>query len=154
MSQTDEIRYHSMLLEAEAIGGDYASGYGRGLRRLRLGDRFGTDAEHERMLALDPEDEDRSRADRARGYRDGFAGRRPTWPCRGPGCTRAAVAHGLCSGHYKQQQRSRDLMPLRPVEPLVRIGSLRVSPACAEAVSADRQGAREALETWAASRKP
>jgi hypothetical protein len=57
----------------------YAAGYLRGLHRGHEGERFGSAEEHAAMMALDPADEDRSRAARAKGYRDGLAGRRPSW---------------------------------------------------------------------------
>jgi hypothetical protein len=53
---------------------DYAAGYQRGLRRHFHGEAFGTEAEHEQWLALQ---HDETRAELARGYRDGFAGIEP-----------------------------------------------------------------------------
>jgi hypothetical protein len=81
-----ETTFHAYLAEAKtmAIVGagpetDYAAGYLRGLHRAQEGERFGTAEEHAAMMALDPADKDRYRAARARGYRDGLAGAKPTW---------------------------------------------------------------------------
>jgi hypothetical protein len=73
-----ESEFRTLALEGEAVGGDYAAGYRRGLRRLYHGERFGTEEEHARYMALlgDP---DLSRSEIGRGYRDGLAGRRPNW---------------------------------------------------------------------------
>jgi len=48
---------------------DYYRGYMRGLRRKFHGEKFGTDAEHEKWMSLitDP-----CRAETGQGYRDGF----------------------------------------------------------------------------------
>lgn len=152
-----EPRFRALLSEVEAIGGDYASGYGRGLRRLYHGERFCTEEEHARWQALDPDDEDRSRADRARGYRDGYAGRRPTWPCEVEGCRERAAVGGLCRGHYAQRQRGQPLRPLRGAhgqlgdEPLVSM-RLRVPEPVRDAAQADPGGARKALEGWSQRR--
>ena len=52
---------------------EYYMGYMRGLRRQYHGETFGTDAEHEKWLALADEDmRDQARTDRGRGYRAGF----------------------------------------------------------------------------------
>ena len=78
--------FKSLMGEARVLGETcpesdaYAGGYQRGLRRLHYGERFGDPGQHETWMALDPADPDRSRADRARGYRDGFEGRAPVWP--------------------------------------------------------------------------
>lgn len=53
---------------------DYYAGYMRGLRRHYHGEKFGTENEHAMWLALD---EDETRADIGRGYRDGFDGKIP-----------------------------------------------------------------------------
>ena len=73
--------------------------------------------------------------------------------CSFHGCGRPSVARSLCASHYRQQRRGDELRPLRgprgqlgdePLRPV----TLRVSQRCADAVSADRAGAREALERW------
>lgn len=33
--------------------------------------------------------------------------------CRGPQCTRPAVAHEICASHYAQERRSLPLTPIR-----------------------------------------
>jgi len=71
----DEQTFRSYMGRAQIIGGEYATGYQRGLRRHYHGERFGTDAEHEQWMALGVGDD--NRLDRGRGYRDGFAGREP-----------------------------------------------------------------------------
>lgn len=112
----DKTTFSRLLAEAETIGGDYASGYLRGLRRLHHGEGFGTAEEHERMMALDAQG-DPSREAIARGYRDGYAGARPNC-CREQGCGREPHAKGLCRPHYAQQLRRQagDVdAPLRPV---------------------------------------
>ena len=53
---------------------DYWMGYQRGLRRRFHGENFGTDEEHEMWMQL-YEDSDDVRANRGRGYRDGFISR-------------------------------------------------------------------------------
>lgn len=57
---------------AKTIGGDYAAGYQRGLRRHHHGDNFGTLAEHEMWLAMSGH-----RQEQGDGYRDGCAGAAP-----------------------------------------------------------------------------
>lgn len=52
---------------------DYWRGYQRGLRRRYHGERFGTDEEHAKWLSL-AQDADPARAERGRGYRDGYTG--------------------------------------------------------------------------------
>lgn len=71
----DEKQFRTAMLRARAIGGDYASGYQRGLRRLYHGESFGTAEEHSRWLALGLDGDPRE--DLGRGYRDGLAGERP-----------------------------------------------------------------------------
>ena len=50
---------------------DYWTGYQRGLRRVYHGEKFGTDEEHQKWLALEG-DPDLARDARGRGYRDGY----------------------------------------------------------------------------------
>ena len=52
--------------------GHYWRGYRDGLRRARLGERAGTEAEHRQWLML-ASSRDASRAARGAGYRDGLA---------------------------------------------------------------------------------
>lgn len=54
------------------IGGDYARGYQRGLRRHYHGEKFGTDTEHEKWMVLDGHIQELGD-----GYRDGAAGHPP-----------------------------------------------------------------------------
>jgi len=51
---------------------DYWSGYIRGLRRQFHGEKFGTEGEHAKWMGLADEPTE-SRAQRGRGYRDGFS---------------------------------------------------------------------------------
>ena len=99
----NDLEFGRLVTEAEGIGGDYASGYLRGVRRWYYGESFGTAEEHERMMTLDAQG-DPSREAIARGYRDGYAGARPSC-CREPGCGREPHAKGLCRPHYAQQLR-------------------------------------------------
>ena len=79
--------------------------------------------------------------------------KKPPEPCTGPGCDLPAYARGLCRGHYAQDQRGSPLHPLRaPDAPVLVRVSLRVSGHCAEAIKHDIEGARGALEKWAAGR--
>jgi len=50
---------------------DYWMGYQRGLRRRYHGENFGTLEEHIKWMSLSG-DSDPSRAERGRGYRDGY----------------------------------------------------------------------------------
>ena len=68
--------FKSRMFKAEAMQGigekpDYWAGYQRGLRRLYHGEKFGTDEEHDLWMNL-ADDVDEGRADRGRGYTDGF----------------------------------------------------------------------------------
>lgn len=54
------------------MGGDYAAGYRRGLRRHYHGEIFGTPTEHEKWLHLSG-----YRQEMGDGYRDGFDGKPP-----------------------------------------------------------------------------
>lgn len=67
-----EEQFKSLALYAKRLGGDYATGYLRGLRRHYHGEKFGTSEEHEIFMSLDG-----SRAEIGRGYRDAFAGNLP-----------------------------------------------------------------------------
>lgn len=78
--------------------------------------------------------------------------------CTGPAtrgrCQNDVYAKALCRGHYAQHARGRELAPLRdPVDEAREVVSIRVSPACREAVRADPDGARATLERWAAPRR-
>ena len=68
--------------------------------------------------------------------------------CTGPECSRPTVARGLCASHYRQQQRGREITPLRSGPSRVAV-TVRVSEPAAAAVRRDRAGARTALEIWA-----
>lgn len=65
-------KFKAYMEAARTLGGDYAAGYQRGLRRHYHGEKFGTAAEHERWLAMDGH-----RQEQGDGYRDGFAGSPP-----------------------------------------------------------------------------
>jgi hypothetical protein len=75
----DEQTFQSELNRAKTMQGtvkdpieaDYWDGYQRGLRRLYLGERFGTARQHALWLAL-AADDNPSQAARGRGYRDGL----------------------------------------------------------------------------------
>jgi hypothetical protein len=65
--------FESLMNRARALcSGDYLAGYQRGLRRYYHGEKFGTQAEHEKFL-----NPGEHRAELGRGYRDGFAGKPP-----------------------------------------------------------------------------
>ena len=68
----DEHEFTRFMTRVRQIGGDYAIGYQRGLRRHYHGESFGTEKEHDRWLCLGL-DGDR-RVEMGCGYRDGFAG--------------------------------------------------------------------------------
>ena len=65
----NENQYKTYIFAVDAIGGDYASGYHRGLRKFKNGDRFGSAEEHEKWLNAD--------GDLGRGYNDGAKGLPP-----------------------------------------------------------------------------
>jgi hypothetical protein len=67
-----ENTFKACMAAAQLIGGDYAAGYLRGLRRHHHGENFGEPGEHEKWLALDGR-----RQEMGDGYRDGFAGVAP-----------------------------------------------------------------------------
>ena len=68
----NESKFKTFMMAAESIGGDYAYGYQRGLRRFYHCENFGTESEHEKWLHLDGH-----RKEMGDGYRDGFAGKQP-----------------------------------------------------------------------------
>lgn len=68
----NESKFKTYMRAAQTMGGDYASGYQRGLRRHYHGDNFGTPAEHEQWLHLSGH-----RQELGDGYRDGFDGKPP-----------------------------------------------------------------------------
>lgn len=74
----DERTYQSAMRRARALSAgsdaEYWMGYQRGLRRRYHGEAFGTPEEHALWMAM-AEDADGVRAERGRGYRDGFEGR-------------------------------------------------------------------------------
>lgn len=71
----NEIEFRRLMRRVRLLGGDYAAGYQRGLRRCYHGERFGTEKEHETFmrLGLDGDYLD----EMGRGYRDGFTGKFP-----------------------------------------------------------------------------
>ena len=68
----NESKFKTYMEAARSLGGDYSSGYQRGLRRHYHGEDFGTEAEHQKWLTLDD-----YRQELGDGYRDGFAGNPP-----------------------------------------------------------------------------
>lgn len=57
--------------------------------------------------------------------------------CTFKGCDRPVLAAGLCSTHYRQQNRGRELTPIRPYGELVRLATvLRVRPEIVEQINA------------------
>ncbi|OXS14893.1 hypothetical protein CGX12_11780 [Zobellella denitrificans] len=68
----NEGKFKTYMYAAKTIGGDYAAGYQRGLRRHFHGEKFGTEAEHQQWLALDGH-----RQELGDGYRDGVEGGPP-----------------------------------------------------------------------------
>lgn len=71
----NEREFKSLMSRARVLGGDYAAGYQRGLRRHYLGERFGTDDEHEQFMRMGADGD--YREEMGRGYRDGFEGKAP-----------------------------------------------------------------------------
>jgi hypothetical protein len=70
--QSELNRAKTMLGSAkEPIEAGYWDGYQRGLRRLFLGERFGTARQHALWLSFSS-DADQSTAARGQGYRDGL----------------------------------------------------------------------------------
>jgi hypothetical protein len=72
----NQSEFESKMLRAKTMRdlGDkpeYWAGYMRGLRRLYHGENFETPEDHEKWMSLTGPDE--ARAERGRGYRDGFA---------------------------------------------------------------------------------
>lgn len=65
-------KFKAYMEAARTLGGYYAAGYQRGLRRLYHGEAFGTEADHQKWLAMDGH-----RQEQGDGYRDGFAGSPP-----------------------------------------------------------------------------
>ena len=74
MDYKAQLQRAAILASADTEHRDYWSGFIRGLRRRHHGDNFGTDDEHDTWMTASG---DKSRDDRSRGYRDGFAGREP-----------------------------------------------------------------------------
>jgi hypothetical protein len=68
----NEQKFKTLMRAADSVGGDYASGYHKGLRRHYHGEKFGTPEEHEKYMAMDGH-----RQEMGDGYRDGFAGLPP-----------------------------------------------------------------------------
>jgi len=96
----EEARFQSYMRQAETMkrvdGGDYFSGYTRGLRRHYHGEAFGTPGEHDRWMELVDDDLDAARVQRGQGYRDGFNGMRPN-PDRWAYCTQNGGDCTACS---------------------------------------------------------
>lgn len=69
----NESKFKTYMMAAETIGGDYCTGYQRGLRRFYHGENFGTHQEHQQWLTLDGH-----RQALGDGYRDGVQGKPPT----------------------------------------------------------------------------
>ena len=70
-----EGQFKAYLLAADALGGDYADGYRRGLRRFRHGEQFSSEEEHRRWSAAGLDGD--GRIDLGDGYREGAAGKPP-----------------------------------------------------------------------------
>lgn len=71
----DGPEFKALMLRAQQLDSVYGTGYQRGLRRLYYGEKLGTAAEHETWLNMGLQGD--TRLELGRGYRDGFAGRRP-----------------------------------------------------------------------------
>ena len=67
-----EHQFKAYMEAARTLGGDYADGYRRGLRRHYHGEAFGEPGEHEKWMVLEG-----SRQELGEGYRDGFSGNPP-----------------------------------------------------------------------------
>ena len=68
----NEHKFKTYMLAGKSVGGDYAAGYQRGLRRYHHGENFGTEADHLKWVSLDGHCQERGD-----GYRDGVAGKPP-----------------------------------------------------------------------------
>ena len=68
----DEKTFQRNMSYAKLTGGDFATGYQRGLRRHYHGEIFGTTEEHEKYMSLGTNGD--YRADLGDGYRAGFSG--------------------------------------------------------------------------------
>lgn len=77
----DEGTFSTYRRHAKLLAGDYGAGYLRGLNRHFHGELYGTAKDHAIWMRLGLKGDD-SRAERGRGYRDGFAGKPPE-PLRG-----------------------------------------------------------------------
>lgn len=75
MNVVNERKFKSYIEAALALGGDYATGYQRGLHRHHHGDAFGTQLEHDLWLSLGTDGD--TWHETGDGYRDGYAGRPP-----------------------------------------------------------------------------
>ena len=71
----NEREFKSLMNRARLLGGDYAAGYQRGLRRHYHGEAFGSAEEHEKFMGFGLNGD--YREEMGRGYRDGFAGKAP-----------------------------------------------------------------------------
>lgn len=68
-------QFSTYMAAAHLLGGDYSTGYQRGLRRYHHGAGFGTLAEHLAWSSLGQDDDQRT--EMGDGYRDGVAGKPP-----------------------------------------------------------------------------
>lgn len=71
----NERDFRDLMARVKLIGGDYAAGYQRGLRRLYHGEVFGTDEDHAKWMSLGLNGD--LREELGRGYRDGYEGMEP-----------------------------------------------------------------------------
>ena len=71
----NERDFKSFLNRARIIGGNYAAGYQRGLRRHYYGEKYGEPGQHEIWVRLGLDGDPRT--EEGTGYRDGFAGKPP-----------------------------------------------------------------------------
>ncbi len=103
-----EIReFKNYLSRARIIGGDYAAGYQRGLRRHHYGEKYGEPEQHETWMRLGLDGD--ARTGEGAGYRDGLAGKPP----RGLGPGRPMMESepqkrrniSLSEAHAKKAQR-------------------------------------------------
>lgn len=65
------------LRESNMVTAGLWNGYRNGLRRLRFGEGFGTEAQHVLRMTIPLDDPDPSRGEYGRGYRAGYSGEDP-----------------------------------------------------------------------------
>jgi len=135
----NERDFKSYLNRARIIGGDYAAGYQRGLRRHHYGEKYAEPGQHDIWLRLGLDGDPRT--EEGAGYRDGFAGKPPE-----------GLGPGRPMMEEEPQERRNISISASHMEKAKRIGGGKMSEGIRSALDAYDESAEKGIK-WIRQRK-